>query len=87
MSSLRVNQIQGDTTESVEFTNGCDVSGDISNGVVINSGISTFTNLISDSINASGVCTASSFVGDGSSLTNLPGTTTAKAIGIVIVQN
>lgn len=88
MSTLRVNQIQGNTTPYVQFTNGCDITGDIPSGLVINTvGVGTFSNLNAEFINSTGICTATVLEGDGSQLTNLPGTTTSKSVGLFLIQN
>lgn len=90
MSTLRVNKLVNLNDDGpVEFTTGLTVpSGQPVNGsLVINtSGIVTSTNLvISNDITVSGVVTASSFVGDGSNLTSVPGTSVSKGIAFTLI--
>lgn len=76
MSKIKVNYIVNKNEDGpVEFTKGVtipagqqfDVSGDV--GIV---GIATVSQLTTTNLNAGGTITATNFVGDGSSLGNLP---------------
>lgn len=90
MSVLRVNKITDESgTGPVEFSKGVSFpsSIDINNTMSINStsGILTANSLKSTNVSLTGVCTATTFYGVGSGLTNLPGTSTKKAIALILI--
>lgn len=71
MSDIRVNKIQTDNDSAVQFTKGLTMPS----AVNITAGVT----------NVTGVVTATHFHGDGSGLTNLPGISIAKGIGLSFI--
>jgi len=92
MSVLRVQKITNEAgTGPVEFTKGVNFPASqnfTESDMVINAptGIATVTFLRASNVNVSGVLTATSFVGNGSRLTNTPGTRSGKVIALHLIS-
>lgn len=89
MSSLRVNKVVNyNDNGPVQFSQGAIIpSGQtITGDVIINTtGIVTSTTLVVNGNMNVGVVTANSFSGNGSGLTNVPGTSNSKAIAFTLI--
>ena len=84
MSTLRVTYLTNRQDDgAVEFSKGVTVASgySIEGDTDINTtGVVTATTFEVDNVNVTGVITATNFVGSGVGITNLPGTSTGKAI-------
>jgi hypothetical protein len=91
MSVLRVNQIANENGDGpVEFSKGVifpESQTFTSQELTINTtGVATVTSLTAESINVVGVMTGGTFVGNGFNITNPPGTSSGKVIGLHLIS-
>lgn len=90
MSILRVNQIMNEAGNGpVEFTNGATFGPEsptlTEEELAVNTtGIATFTSLTTNNIDVVGIMTGT-FVGNGSQITNPPGTRVGLVIGLHLI--
>lgn len=84
MSKINVNFLVNKNEDGpIEFTQGAIIPAGQSfniNGDVNITGVATVSQLIVNNVNSGGIVTANSFVGDGSSLGNLPTMTHGKML-------
>lgn len=91
MSTLRVNKITNEAgTGPVEFSKGVVFPASqtfTSQQLTINTtGVTTVTSLTADNIRVVGVMTGGTFVGNGFGITNPPGTSSGKVIGLHLIS-